>query len=297
MTAPLARRRLLAIAAAAAVAGPGRVPAAAPVEWRGSALGAEARVTLAGATPETARHVLPRIAAALTAVEADFSLFRDSALVRLNRSGRLPRPDPEVRALFDLAGRVHAATGGAFDPTVQPLWRALATGGDAAAARARVGWDRVRIGAEAIALDPGMELTFNGIAQGAAADRVAAVLRAEGFRDVLIDAGEILALGGRPGGGPWRAAVAGPDGIEAARVPLADMALATSSPAGTLIGAGLGHILDPRSDAPPHWRLVSVAAPSAALADALSTAFCLMGRAEIDTALAAFPEARLVALA
>jgi len=41
---------------------------------------------------------------------------------------------------------------------------------------------------------------------------------------------------------------------------------------------------------------VSVSAPEAAVADALSTAFCLMERPAIDNALRLFPEARIEAL-
>ena len=47
---------------------------------------------------------------------------------------------------------------------------------------------------------------------------------------------------------------------------------------------------------PPRWQTVSVSAPSAAVADALSTAFCLMERPAIAAALAGFPEARVEAL-
>ena len=57
---------------------------------------------------------------------------------------------------------------------------------------------------EAIALArPGMALTLNGIAQGFIADRVARLLQAEGLRGVLVDAGELRALGGHPDGGGW----------------------------------------------------------------------------------------------
>jgi thiamine biosynthesis lipoprotein len=61
----------------------------------------------------------------------------------------------------------------------------------------------------------------------------------------------------------------------------------------------VGHILDPWTGLPaaPRWRLVSVTAPDAGLADALSTAFCLMPRADILRTLAAFPQARLQHLA
>lgn len=286
------RRRFLTIAAAAPLAWPAR--AATPAVWSGRAMGAAARIVLHGAEAHRARRVFARVEAALLRVESHFSLHTESALTRLNRDGRLTHPAPEVLALFDLASRVHAATGGVFDPSIQPLWLATATGGNVEAARALVGWTRLRVGRDEIALAPGQALTFNGIAQGAAADRIAALLRAEGFGNVLIDMGEVMALG-RNGNRIWQAAIAAADGAELARVGLTDRALATSSPAGTRIGGGAPHILHP-SGQPPLWSTVAVSAPDAATADALSTAFCLMTREEINAALAAFPAARVEAL-
>jgi thiamine biosynthesis lipoprotein len=288
----LNRRRFLTIVAASlsapllSAAGQG-----AAREWRGRALGADVTLRLVD-MPAGGDRIWRKVARLLARVERHFSLYADTELTRLNRTGRIAWPAPEIRALFRLAGEVNRATGGAFDPSVQPLWRAVAQGGDVEAARALVGWDRVQLSANEIRMAPGMALTFNGIAQGHAADMVAALLRAEGFGNVLIDTGEIQALGLRDDGTPWRAGIAGPGGRIRRRMELSDRALATSSPMGTQIGAGQAHILHPAGRA-PLWDTVSVSADSAALADALSTAFCLMARQEIAAALSEFPDARL----
>ena len=283
------RRRFIVLSAVALAAPAYR---ATRHDWAGRALGAEARLTLSGATDAQARDVFGRVSAALAQVEAQFSLYRDSALTRLNRDGWLSHPAPDILGLFARADQVHRATGGAFDPSIQPLWLATATGGDLTAARAAVGWDRVRIDQDEIRLEPGMALTFNGIAQGHAADRIADLLRAEGLGNVLIDMGEGQALGHRPDGAAWQARISGPDGVALADLALRDRALATSSPLGTRIGAGQAHILHPKGQ-PPQWQTAAISAPSAALADALSTAACLMDRVAIEAALAAFPGARL----
>ncbi|MCY1298958.1 ApbE family protein [compost metagenome] len=91
----------------------------------------------------------------------------------------------------------------------------------------------------------------------------------------MIDTGEFRALGGQPGGGGW------PVRLESGeRLPLRQRALATSARLGTTFdqAARDGHILDPVTGmpAPATWRSVSVSAPSAAIADALATAACLM---------------------
>ncbi len=292
----LTRRRFLTISAAASLAAPAY--AGTLHSWQGIALGSEVRITLAGATAQQARKVFHKIKAKLMRIETQFSLLRSSSLSRLNRDGHLPYPARDMLDLFDLAGKVHKATGGLFDPSVQPLWMAVATGGDISAARSLVGWDYVKATAKEIRLKrPGMALTFNGIAQGAAADRIAALMRAQGFDNVMIDMGEVIALGQRPDGGGWRAEIETPQGIPVARRSLQNRALATSAPTGTRIGPNgqHAHIINPTGHA-PLWQLASVEADQAALADALSTAFCLMDRKAIDAALEMFPNTTVAAL-
>jgi thiamine biosynthesis lipoprotein len=287
----LSRRRFLTITAAALATPAGAVS----VDWTGTGMGGALSVRLEGVTPAQALRLQARIGAVVARIEGLFSLHRDSALARLNRDGRLAYPAPDFLALCALAGQVHAATGGRFDPTVQALWQALAQGKDEAAARKRIGWAQVAIRPEEIRLPPGAALTFNGIAQGFAADCVAALLRREGLRHVLIDMGEIATLGPRADGRSWRAAVQGPSGQALAEVALAGRALAVSSVLATRFADGRGHILDP-GGGPAVWSTVAVSAPSAALADALSTAFCLMDRRAIARAQSAFAATRCEAL-
>ncbi|THD82344.1 FAD:protein FMN transferase [Aliigemmobacter aestuarii] len=285
------RRRFLAISAAAAMAPSAALPGDASRVWTGRGLGGALSVRLDGVTPGRMQRLAARIEATVDRVERQFSLYRDSDLTRLNRDGRLSHPSDDVLSLFDLADRVHRATGGAFDPTVQPVWAALARSGDVAGARRLVGWDRVRFDPDEIRLEPGMALTFNGIAQGWAADRVADALRAEGLENILIDMGEILGLGTASTGAPWRASILSPHGASVGQARLHDLALATSSPLGTTIAGGAGHILHPLGLAAV-WSTVSVSAPQAAVADALSTACCLLPEDGIDRAMQAFPGAR-----
>ncbi|NIA69707.1 FAD:protein FMN transferase [Pelagibius litoralis] len=306
----MSRRRFLTISAAAAAL-PGRAWAQTPVtRWRGAALGAGASMTLVGMTGSAAGDVFTAVEAEVARLEAIFSLHHPgSALNRLNRTGRLVSPPTELLELLVLSGALHRITDGAFDPTVQPLWELHAisaargeqpTAEALAKAGARCGWSHLRYDAGRVSFArKGMALTFNGIAQGFIADRVAALLRTRGLRDVLIDMGEIAALGRRPDGGRWRAGVATPDGVIVREVKLAERALATSAPRGTLLDPDgrVGHIFDPRSGQPAgRWSLVSVAAGRAALADGLSTAFCLMDRSAIAAALAQYPGASLEVL-
>lgn len=303
----LTRRRFLTISAGvAALAAAPRARADDLYVWRGNALGAEAVIRLP-AGPEAA-PAAARAAAELARLEAVFSLFRtDSALAALNRNGSLDAPPPELLDCLSLVGRVHAATGGRFDPTVQPLWALYAeryaaglapSHREIEAALALTGWPRVAYDESRVTLAPGMALTLNGIAQGYIADRIAGMLRADGHRDILVNTGEYRAVGGMPSGGGWPVTLA----ATGTRITLDDRALATSSPLGTTFdqGESVGHILDPQSGrpAPSRWRAVSISAPQAAVADALSTAACLMeDRSQIAGCLAAFPGARIEDLA
>jgi len=227
----VSRRRFLIISAAA-LAAPGTAQSAGTTaRWRGHALGAAASMTIAGVSPVAARPVFARLEAELDRLEGIFSLYRaDSALVRLNRDGRLDAPPPELLEVLALSDAIHAASRGAFDPTVQPLWRALATGGDASVARSRIGWSNVHVSSRQVRLErPGMALTLNGIAQGYVTDRISALLRAQGLGDVLVDIGEIAASGRKSDGTPWMAGIADPQGHIRHRVVLRDRALATSA--------------------------------------------------------------------
>ncbi|KAB2955582.1 MAG: FAD:protein FMN transferase [Rhizobiaceae bacterium] len=310
----MTRRRFVAISASAlgaAIAGlPMAAGAATPLtRWRGVALGAEASISLRH--PEAGR-IITACRAEIARLERIFSLYdAESVLTRLNADGRLDAPPFELLELLGQCDVLNAATGGLFDPTVQPLWAAYAeafAGGRAPDADAidraleRVGWSGVSAEAGQIAFArPGMAITLNGIAQGYVADRVAALLRAEGLTDVLVNTGEMRALGGHPDGGAWPVSFDDGSGAPAGSIDLRDAALASSAPLGTAFDAEgrVGHILDPRSGKPaaPAWRLVSVTARTAALADGLSTAFCLMSRAEIERTLASFPDAALAHLA
>lgn len=305
----LTRRRFIGISAAAAGLAllPFGVPARAgeeAVRWHGRALGAPAELIVHHRDRAQAERLVARATTEIARLEGIFSLYAsDSALSTLNRLGALAAPPPELVEVLETSRAVWRLSGGAFDPTVQPLWLAYArhfSAPDAdpagpprdeiAAALALVGLDKVGFNRDRVSFSrPGMALTLNGIAQGFITDRIVELLRAGGVTSTLADIGEVRALGLRPDGSPWRVGIAGDD---AQTVELVDRAIATSS-AGGFRFAGPGspsHLLDPRSGmAASLHESVSVLAPEAATADALATAFCLMPAAEIEALLPSLP--------
>lgn len=279
------RRRVIRVLAAAAglAALPGLpLPSAAwRHRWRGSALGAEAGIDLWLDDAGRARRLVRRCLAEIDRLEGIFSLHRrDSALSALNRNGRLRSPPPELVSVLELSARIAALSGGAFDVTVQPLWRLYAdapAGGPSADDLARlarlVDWRAVDVAPHEVRLArPGMAVTLNGVAQGFIADRLAGLLGDAGLTGALLDVGEIALLGTGPGGA-WKlqAGTAGPT------LELEGGAAATSGPSrATGAFRETPHLLDPATLRPsPIVDEVTVVADSAMIADALSTALAV----------------------
>jgi thiamine biosynthesis lipoprotein len=296
----ISRRRAITIfAGTLAALGSGRAARAAAAvehEWRGLAMGTEARIVFAAASRDAAHAAATAAAIEIERLEGVLSLFRaDSDICRLNRDKVLPQPAADLRRAVALALAVARATGGLFDPTVQALWEMYADWFTAvpdagppppahiAAALRAVDWHQVDIGADAIRLGFAQRLTLNGLGQGYVTDRVADLLRSRGFERVLIDLGEQRALGPRGDGAPWRIVRPGSGEIE-----LSQGALATSEGDGCILGAGgaVHHLFDPRTgESARHWRRITVQHRSAAVADALSTAFYAASPRELEELL------------
>lgn len=310
MTAPLTRRRAVLGACGLAALGAAAFRVRATERGlvsrtrAGLGLGTTVALTAAGPDPEALEQALSDGFAALRGVEAAGSLFHpESALSRLNREGRLTAPPAHLVTLLTHALTLAERTGGAFDPTVQPLWplwsAAAGRGGRPepaalTACLARVGWRRVACTPEAIVLESGTEVTLNALIQGYAADRVMAVLRARGIADAFIDTGEFGAVGVHPDGTPWRLGIADPrrEGEVAAVLnPFTGFA-ATSGDYHMAFSPDFAdhHIYDPRTGHSPRGLAsVTVTAPSGLVADGLSTACMVLGRERGATLVAGEP--------
>ncbi len=276
-----------------------------PVHWRGVALGADARITVYHPSTTTARTLIKRTVDEVHRLEKIFSLYRaDSAISKLNARGALDNPPPDLVRLLAQARNVSEQTRGAFDVTVQPLWELYShhyrtpdaeelAEKDLLRVLARVDYSALKIDTTRIAFAKrGMAATLNGIAQGYITDRVAELFRAEGLDNVLIDLGEISGLGGHPDGRPWTVGIKNPvaPGTISETVTIKNRAVATSGGYGlTFDVAGRHtHVFDPRTGISPlRYTSVSVFAPRATLADALSTAFMSLDQNEIAQVLAA----------
>lgn len=268
--------------------------AAAKITRRAHALGTEISLAVrhenhaqANAAIDAALHELSYIEHRL------MSLYQPaSEISRLNRDGVLTDPSPFVVYVLRHAQALSGQTSGAFDVTVQPLWEVYAAAAKrgslpepsaVAAARNRVDWQQLEIRDDLVRFrKPGMQVTLNGIAQGFATDRVLATLRGHGIEHALINVGEHATLGEAAAGDPWTIGIQHPRHEDAyvALVDLDGRCLATSGDYATTFSPdrACNHIFDPRSGySPTELASVSVVAPTAMQADALSTAVFVLG--------------------
>ncbi|MCP5082922.1 MAG: FAD:protein FMN transferase [Alphaproteobacteria bacterium] len=300
------RRRVLTVMAAAAALPPAPAKAGSScVQWAGTALGADAKLIICGRDRDAARAAIASCLAELERLEKVFSLYRSGSEIRLlNAQGQLVAPSHDMRLLLALSQNISQLTEGLFDPTVQPLWEFYAQW-FAAHPRSdgppkeevkqvlkRVGYQHLKVTPDRVELPENYRLTLNGIAQGYITDRIAGILRARGWAQVLVNMGELRAVGNKPDGTPWRVRQR-EGGIE---LPLSNEALATSAAEALTFGARrrFSHLFDPRTGgSPSQFRTLTVRHKSAAVADALSTGLCAATLRTVGRVTAAVPGLRV----
>ena len=248
-------------------------------------------------------------------LEDQLSVYRrESEVSRLNQRAAL-EPVPVDEHLFQLlssCARLTQETFGAFDISTGALikaWGFFRRAGRVPSAEERATVSQ-RIGMNKVALDPekrsvrflapDLEINLGSIGKGYALDRAANILRQRGIRSALLHGGHssVYAIGNlkapigirapttvREGGTTpgWPVGIRHPWNPKRrlALTWLRDRALGTSAATFQHLeheGRKLGHILDPRTGWPAEsLASASVLAPTAAEADALATAFFILG--------------------
>lgn len=139
---------------------------------------------------------------------------------------------------------------------------------------------------------PGMGIDVGGIAKGYAAEEAARVLREEGVENAILDfGGDIVTIGGRPDGTPWRIGIQHPSGQRGRFIGILESRDESVVSSGayeryfTEDGVRYHHIFDPATGYPAETDLtsVTVVGVGAMQTDALSTAIFVMG---LDAGLA-----------
>lgn len=252
-------------------------------------------------------------------LEDELSIYRPHSVVSAINVTAADRPvevEPRLFTLLELCAWLHATTNGTFDITTGPLSRTwgflkregrLPSDAEIAAALENVGFRHVALDHERRTihfLKRGVEINFNSIGKGYALDRVAELFAAHGVDDYLCHGGRssVLARGRDRAGDTrgWAIAVPHPHQLDrpVGEIVLRDEALGTSG-AGTQFfiadGRRYGHLLDPRTGRPTEGVYTATAvAATAAEADALATAFYILGPAGTSEYCASHAEAGAV---
>jgi len=144
-----------------------------------------------------------------------------------------------------------------------------------------------------------MEIDLGPLARGYACDRVIQFLKAQGVKHALVNiGGTIGAYGNSPEGRPWRVGLRHPrDPMRTFKVvTLVNEAVSTSGDYEQFFvvnGRRYSHLLNPRPGYPANRSVaVSVIAPSALVADALSVSLFVLGPEKATPLANQFHEAR-----
>ena len=236
------------------------------------------------ASPGDAERAVERAMAEIARLDRVMSHFKaESDLSRLVREGGrgFVRVDPDLFAVLQESRAMSRRSGGAFDVTIGPVlrtWKKAREDGrrpsahEISQARRCVGYgriearppDRIRL------LSDCLEIDLGGIGKGYAVDRAMHVLTASGIERAIVNAGSssIAARGAPPDGEGWPVTLGGhaPGG---GTIRLENASISTSQQN--------GEILDPSTGTPAgNDGTVSVVAPTATMADALSTTLLVL---------------------
>lgn len=238
-------------------------------------------------------------------VEKELSRFIPySDISRINSlaAGESVPVGQETMDCLKLAARICAETGGALDVTVGALMncfrdeegsRRVPPVEELAAARSLVGMQALDIHSESHSVGvtrAGVTLDLGAIGKGHGVDRMAEMLREYSIGCAMVHSGtsSICAIGAPPDTEGWGMHLRDPEGK---RETLGMIRLKDRCMGGSGVPPEGPHILDPRTGEFVEGKLAAwVTAPSAALADAISTAFMVMSLDEIGQYCRTHPE-------
>jgi len=275
----------------------------------GATMGTRYNITLV-ASPNRVIDVAAmkqRIDALLVSVNQSMSTYiPDSELMRLNAepAGQWTVLSAPLFEVMAMSRQVSELSSGAFDVTVGPLVDLWGFGSgsnaeDGVPSDAELERVREQFGQHLIDYDAvqqrirrtlPLSINLSAIAKGYGVDQVSQLLHKRGFANHLVEIGGELRLSGvSQRGTPWRIAVESPLAGLSQRaqraLTLSGLGMATSGDYRNYFeidGVRYSHTIDPRTLRPITHNLASVTvlSPSAARADALATAFNVLGAEE-----------------
>ena len=247
---------------------------------------------------EQAEQAIEKSIAEIKRIEALLTTFSDDSQTnQINQNAGIKpvKVDKEVYALIERAQRISKLTQGAFDLSYGSLDKSfwnfdqkmtqLPSTEQALKTVGLIDYRNIVLEEGAVFLrDKGMRIGFGGIGKGYAADRAKQVLQAEGFENGVVNAsGDMNAWGVKEDGQSWKVGISNPDSPQEimAEFDLQNAAVATSGNYEKFVwidGVKYSHTIHPKTGFPIRGiKSVTVFAPFAELADALTTPIAVMG--------------------
>lgn len=248
------------------------------------------------------------------------TVHRESPLMAVNEhSGEKVAVPAEIAELVRRSVDIAALSNGAFEPTIGTLvnvWK-IGFGGEHVpssdairAAVKTVDYRQVKVGKlddgrDYVQIGKGQSLDLGGSAKGFIGEKMQEVLEKEGLtQGILSLGGNVVAMGTRPDGTPWRIGLQHPDEERNAYfgyVLATDESVITSGAYERYFvenGHRYGHILDAKTGQPVKTDVasVSIAAKDGTLADGLCTALFAMGWEKSMQFLKKHPDMKIVLL-
>lgn len=247
-------------------------------------------------SPQRASKAIDEAFAEIVRLDGVLSNYkRESDLSRLNREGHFHavKVPADLYAVIEESDKYSRLSEGKYDITVAPLvdmWKA-ALRGDRVVSQEEQDKLRACVGYEKIQLippdmvefhSPCMRIDVGSIGKGYAVDRAVDVLRANGIKNALVDAGQssIYGMGAPPGKSAWEVHLRDPSNRVVPTVMLSENSVSTAEQtAPSLLGnETAGHIIDPEDGKPLETKYaVSIVAKMGTASDALSTTLLLVG--------------------
>ncbi|MDD5084978.1 MAG: FAD:protein FMN transferase [Candidatus Omnitrophica bacterium] len=265
-----------------------------------SAMGTFCEIKVTGERTESAKRKIDSAFRELERVESLMSLYCSSSEVNLINRESFRRPVAVSCDTFNClreAVKYSELSGGAFDVTVLPVLRAWGFFGgllnkpssetinEACSAVGYLSLELSERGSTVRFLKPNMAIDLGGIGKGYGCDTAVAVLQKETCLNALVNlGGNIYAFGHSSSGRPWKVGLRHPRFKDKVfySVALNNQAVSTSGDYENYFideGRRYSHIIDPRTGCPVSNGVISVSviAPTATEADALSTAVFVLG--------------------
>jgi thiamine biosynthesis lipoprotein len=275
------------------------------VEFSGKTMGTTYHITIVAGSFTNTNDLKDQIDMRLDEINKSMSTFRkDSEISRFNAyqtaGGKFEISD-DFYNVMTAAKTIYEETGGAWDGTVKPLvdlWgfgkfenkHTIPEKSQIAAMLSKIGFNNIEILADHYLAKKITTITLDlaSIAKGYGVDQIAALIRANGIHDFLVEiGGEVFAAGLRKDGKKWRIGINRPkkdapfDQVYKV-VNLQDKGFATSGDYRNYFEVNqkrFSHVIDPRNGYPVDNGVVSVSimANTCTFADGLATTVMVLG--------------------